>query len=339
MSYAKGFGRGRRPALIAGCCAIALLLAAAPARAQQSDFGVRFSPSTPGTATTFDLHIVYRREADPAGKPSPIRHLVIQLPSGTRINTAGLPRCTASDQQIQAQGTAACPADSRVGSGTLTAITGFGPPVDPYATRVTIFNDGDGWVEIVQDERTGATLATDRLAANGSTLTGNPPSVPGGPPDGQTAVRQIDFTFPASSRYVETPAICPSGRTWTSAAAFTFADGSTQHIQSSTACSPKQGGGRRPAPHLRLIALPRRVQTGWRRIRFIVRSPSPSCREHAAIRFAHRVIHTGAHGRAVLHVWLKRARSYRAVVTTAGCGRAATKVIARRAAGRPDFDA
>jgi hypothetical protein len=219
-----------------GAVAILISLLLAPAAAaQQSDFSLQFASTTPGAATAMHLYIVYRTPADPNGKPSPIRHLVISAPQGTRIDLA-MARCTATDDEIMAAGPSACPAASQVGQGTLTAITGFGAPTDPYLTDVTIFNTGQGVVEIARDHRTGATITDDRIQIQGNVLTGNPPAFPGGPPDGQTAVRTIDFTFPASSHYITSPPSCPTGQ-WTSQASFSFADGSTQHVSSTTPCS------------------------------------------------------------------------------------------------------
>lgn len=213
---------------------LSLLLASA-ASAQQSDFSLQFAARTPAAPTAVHLYIVYRKPSNPAGKPSPIRHLVISAPAGTRIDL-GIARCTASDQQIMAQGPSACPPASQVGQGTLTAITGFGPPVDPYLTDVTIFNTGQGVVEILRDHNTGATITDDRIQIHGNEMIGNPPAFPGGPPDGQTAVRTIDFTFPASTHYFATPPSCTTGQ-WESQAAFGFADGSTQHVSSTTPCT------------------------------------------------------------------------------------------------------
>jgi hypothetical protein len=234
--------------LLGGC---SLLLAiAAPASAQPSDFALGVANRTPASATALTLHIVYRDPANPQGKPSPIRHLAINLPAGTLIHVGSVAGCTASDEAIMAMGPGACPPASRVGSGTLTAITGFGPPIDPFLTDVSIFNTGQGWLEIVQDHQTHATLAADRIKANGSTLTGNPPSTPGGPPDGESAVRTIDFTFPASSGYVTTPPSCPSSEVWMSTAAFTFADGSIQHVQSAAPCSAQQAASLAACSHV-----------------------------------------------------------------------------------------
>jgi hypothetical protein len=211
------------------------LLLGGVAQAKESDFSLQFASNTPGAATAMHLYIVYRNPADPNGKPSPIRHLVITAPQGTQIDLA-MSRCAASDQQIMIEGPSACPTASQVGQGTLTAITGFGPPIDPYLTDVTIFNTGQGLVEIARDHNTGATITDDRIQIQGNTLIGNPPAFPGGPPDGQTAVRTIDFTFPASTRYITTPPSCTTGE-WASQASFSFADGTTQHVSSTTPCS------------------------------------------------------------------------------------------------------
>jgi hypothetical protein len=325
--------------LLAGCL-VSLFALAVPALAEQSDFSALFDPATAATSAALRLHIVYRDPANPDGKPSPIRHLVINAPSGTVINVGTVPRCDASDQQIQAEGPSACPPNSQVGNGTLTALTGFGPPIDPFTANVTIFNDGRGWIEVVQEQQSGATVADDRIQANGDTLTGNPPATPGGPPDGQTAVRTIDFAFPASTGYITTPPSCPRDGSWTWTAAFTFADGSTQNVQSVSACQPASSGARHSnpsspsppdhTPRLRLTASPSRVRTGWHNIRFLVGSPASRCRRGATIRFAGRRVRTNSHGRAAIRARLTRPGNHRAAVTKRGCNAATTIVVAVR---------
>ncbi len=231
-SIPRIFFRQCSAALFGALCS---LLIVPSVKAEQSDFALQFAADRPDTVSAVSLHILYRNPADPNGKPSPIRHLVITAPSGSEIDLS-IPRCTATDQQIMASGPSVCPGDSRVGGGSLTADTGFGPPIDPFLTDVSVFNTGQGVVEIVQDHNTGATLADDRLQITGDTMIGNPPSIPGGPPDGQTAVRSIDFVYPAGTHYFTTPPTCPTGR-WTSTASFTFADGTIQHLSSTTPCA------------------------------------------------------------------------------------------------------
>jgi hypothetical protein len=229
--------------MIALTAAVACVPAAAAraATTPRGDFRLDFGVHKPGKATTLELHIRYKGR-DPAGKPSPIRHIVMRAPAGTRFDTTALPRCTAYDEQLRADGDSACPPGSHLGGGQLTAITGFGPPVDPFATDVSIYNADSSFVEIVKDRTSGRPLATDRFQIRGSTWIGNPPATPGGPPDGQTAVRDVDFTYAPKAAWAITPARCRTGR-WRTSATFTYADGVTTTIRDSIACT------RRRPPH------------------------------------------------------------------------------------------
>lgn len=232
--------------LAAATVALAGVVGVPAAHAQGSDLALGFSSVDPGVPTQMALHIVYRQNGDPEAKPSPIRRLAIDTPSGTRFNLAAVPPCAASDTILMVQGPSGCPAMSQIGSGTLVAITGFGPPFDPFSADVTLFNDGVGFIEVAQIHGTTTTIAVDRIAIKGEMLTGNPPSEPGGPPDGQTAVRQIDLTLPAATGYVTTPTSCATSRIWTTRARFTFADGSTQSPMATTPCNPAKLAQPRP---------------------------------------------------------------------------------------------
>src|SRR3954468_8046435 len=95
-----------------------------------STLGLTFDQQSPRTPTALTLHITYRRPADPEGKPSPIRHLEIDAPAGTTFDTTAVAACTATDPEIPPVGRSACPSASQVGSGTLTVMEGFGPPID-----------------------------------------------------------------------------------------------------------------------------------------------------------------------------------------------------------------
>ena len=58
------------------------------------------------------------------------------------------------------------------------------------------------------------------------------PRTPGGPPDGQSALRRIHNVFPARSlgrrASIRTPPRCPSSGVWTFRARLTFADGGVE---------------------------------------------------------------------------------------------------------------
>lgn len=210
---------------------------AAATTGKRADFALGFSTKARGARAALVLHVVYKAADDPDAKPSPIRKVVIHAPSGTRFNTGAVAKCEASDDELMAQGRGACPAESRIGAGKLTADTGFGPPIDPVAGDLTLFNSGTAIIEVVTAPGTDRVLGIDRLRIEGSTLTGNPPTTPGGPPDGETAVRQIDFTIERATGYVTTPRTCPRTRRWVATGTFGFADGAEETVRSRAACT------------------------------------------------------------------------------------------------------
>jgi hypothetical protein len=75
-----------------------------------------------------------------------------------------------------------------------------------------------------------------RLVAHGRregrTRTVEIPRAPGGPPDGEGALRRVHNLFPARSlgrrAYARTPRKCPSSRVWTFKVHMTFADGAIE---------------------------------------------------------------------------------------------------------------
>ena len=226
-------------ALKAGAIAVAgLALAAGPAAAgsrARADFSMDFATGRPNAPAAIHVRILYKGR-DPRGKPSPIRRIVLRAPKGTRFNARALPRCSATDQELLAFGDAACPPASRLGGGSLTAMTGFPGPAATVVTDVTVYNTSTGNVELVKDSSSGQPVATDRFRIRGRTWTANPPDTPGGPPDGKTAVRRVDFVYAPKAPWAVTPPRCPRSRRWHSSGAFTYADGATARVPDDTPC-------------------------------------------------------------------------------------------------------
>jgi hypothetical protein len=214
---------------------------AAGTTGKRADFSLGFSTQSRGARAALVLHVVYKAANDPNAKPSPIRKVVVQAPSGTRFHTGAVAKCTATNDELMAEGSGACPSASRIGAGKLTADSGFGPPIDPVPGDLTLFNSGTAVIEVVTAPGTDRVLGIDRLVISGSTLTGHPPTTPGGPPDGETAVRQSDFTVERKTGFVTTPRTCPRSRRWVSRGTFGFADGAEETLVSRAAC-------RRPKP-------------------------------------------------------------------------------------------
>jgi hypothetical protein len=225
--------RMRRAATLA---VVGLLGAAAPALAgERADFGLRFAEQTPGTATKWTLHLRYKAPGDPEAKPYAIRQLALRLPAGTRVSLASHPACTATNEEIQLLGDEACEADSLIGTGALTVMSGFAP-FDPFPTNLSLFSTRDGMIEVLKEVNTDAVIAMERLKLTDGALTARPIVVPGGPPDFKMAARDIDWEV-TSAAWLTTPPRCPADGVWRAVGTFTFDDGATVTEAATTPCS------------------------------------------------------------------------------------------------------
>jgi hypothetical protein len=217
--------------------ALSLGAAAAPASAQRTTFSAGLTTAAPGTPSGLAVHL--RFTGPGGGKPSPLRSAVIRGPRGLRFDTRALPRCDASDPELQLLGSRACPEESRLALGAFSAFTGFGPPVDPLAGDLHVFNGPDQIIEVITVPGTSASPAFDRLTIKGSTLTAHPPEAPGGPPDGQSSVGSIDYAFGpvvnGARSLLTTPPRCRHGA-WTITGTFGFADGTKDTVSSRAPC-------------------------------------------------------------------------------------------------------
>lgn len=307
------------------------LAVASPATADPGpvvDFGLRLTTPAPTSPTGMVLHAEVRGER----KPPPLRSAVFSAPGGTRFATAILPECTVSDAEIRLLGSDACPPETKLTVGSLTGISGFGPPLDPLVADVHVFNARNQILEIVTFPGTSVSPAADRVTIDGSTLTAHPPRTPGGPPDGEMAIKSIDYAITgrttAAGSYITTPRTCPDSGYWTSRGRFLFGNGDTAIAVSRTPCHA--GSRRRPA--LRLQVKPRRVRAGGRvRLRFRARSRARRCTFRARIRFAGRTVRTDRRGRGRWTGRLRRQGLRRARVSHSGCrnGAAAVRVLRR----------
>jgi hypothetical protein len=208
-------------------------------------------------------------------------------------------------------------------------MTGFGPPADPFEGDDHVFNAPHQLIEVITVKGGSASPAFDRLTIDGPTLTAHPPMAPGGPPEGESAVRSIDFAIPVRTgggrSLFTTPPDCPATGHWTSTGMFGFADGTKDTVATVTPCS----GG---APALRLAVSPRHVRAGHAvRFRVRVSSRAARCVAGARVRFAGKSVHAGADGRATLTATLRGRGVRRARVTHAGCrsSRARVRVLPR----------
>lgn len=301
----------------AACMGLAFVNAATAAAdsGRLADFSSRLTSTTPGAPTGMKIHLFLRAANDPNAKPSPLRTAVLRFADGLRFDTGSMQECTASDDQIHALGPDACEPASKLTVGRFTADLGFGPPVDPFVGEDHVFNGPGQIIEIITGQGNDASPGFDRVTIDGSTLTAHPPSAPGGPPDGEAAIRSIDFTTPvkvAGGRSLITnPPACPADHRWRSSATFGFADGSKDTVGSSSPCTGA----------LRLSATPELRSAGRRlHVVFSTAASDPGCVARVKVRFAGRAVRTDRNGRAAITTKLGGAPgARRATATKPGC--------------------
>ncbi len=321
-------GQKLRRAVVAIAIAVALATAGSVYGGETSRGGFELTLSTQesGAPTGLTFHVLYKNPDDPDAKPPAVTAAIFELPAGTRIDDSAVPQCTATDEEFRLSGRGACPPESQVGGGTLTAMTGV-PGADPVTADIVAYNGPRQLIEVVFFQGTNSVAGMDRLTIEGDRLVAHPPATPGGPPDGRTAVREVRLELPvrtgAEGRpYVSAPPDCLTG-TWTSQASYEFEDGGTTSITSESPC-------RRAA--LKVSVKPRRAHAG-RRITFrvTVRSTEPKCVDRALVRVAGRRFRTGPRGRAQARITFAKAGTRRIKVSKPGCrtGRMVIRVIRR----------
>src|SRR5436190_17526834 len=91
---------------------------AEPASGPRETVDQSYTNTQPNTATGLGFTASYHAAGDPQSPPPAMRRMVFYPPPGFHFDTTVPGRCTATDVQLELQGPAACPADSRIGDGT-----------------------------------------------------------------------------------------------------------------------------------------------------------------------------------------------------------------------------
>jgi hypothetical protein len=312
-----------RARVISGVLA-AFAAAALPAAAQagsRTDYRQVFSTPVPGVSTGHATRIVYKHPQDPDAKPIPVRREVFTFPEGTGFDNSVVPYCTASDEELEQKGEAACPPESRVGGGVGdTVMTGF-PGAGESPLELDGWNYGSGVLLLgATSQAPGLRMAT-RARRRGRVVTVDVPPSFGGPPDWETAIRRVLNVFGARSigrrAYVRTPSFCPSSGVWTFKVRFTWADGVVTDDVSRMPCKRDL-----TPPRIRIRRVPRRrcIARGFR-VHVSVRDASPLKRVH--LRLDGRLLRATTATRFKAKVRVRRLRT----------GRHRLSVIARDAPG------
>jgi hypothetical protein len=302
----------------------AVAAAALPAAAQagaRTDYRQVFSTPVPGASAGIAAQIVYKHPDDPNAKPIPVRREVFTFPEGTEWDNSVVPYCTASEEELEQKGKAACPPESRVGGGVgNTVMTGF-PLAGESPFELDGWNSESGVLLLGAGAQAPGLRMATRARRQGRVVTVDVPRNSGGPPDGESAVRRVHNIFDARSigdrAYVRTPSICPSSGVWTFKVRFTWADGVVTDDVSRMPCRRDL-----TPPRIRIGRVPRR-RCAARDFRVHVSIKDASSLKRVHLRLDRRVLRktTATHFKQRV-----RLRGLRA-------GRHRLSVIARDAAG------
>jgi hypothetical protein len=236
-----------------GLVAVALLLgvpcggSASGQESARQTLSFTFDAQQPASSTGLQLAIDYVNPDDPTAKPFAVQTVVERLAAGASIDTSVPTRCTAEDAALTTQGAAACPADSVVGGGEVDLDSGLPGPLRTIHNTVIQFNNADELVLLFEPEAGSGLLrsvARAPITEGGTVITAQAPPLPGGPPDGFTALKRVRLELRQravvrdgiSHAYITTPASCPPSERWANTVTFTYRDGVTQTLTSDTPC-------------------------------------------------------------------------------------------------------
>jgi hypothetical protein len=200
-----------------------------------STAAVTFSSATPGSPAGLDVSATWSDPGGVNGVPKAVTKMEFRGNAGTRFDTAALPRCRASDEDIANLSVRACPRASKIGTvkGEGLIVTG-----SPFNTVATLFNGRREIIVVVRLVDDGRLITYFRDDVRAGSVVVNL-KIPGG-----VALTKFEAHVPRHFRkykgkrraYLRTPPSCPASGVWTTTAIFTFRDGSSQQLASTTPC-------------------------------------------------------------------------------------------------------
>jgi hypothetical protein len=192
-----------------------------------------YSSKVPRSPAGFDSLATFSDPGEPAGKPKELVRIKVGFHPGTRIDTAALPRCRASDREVRLFGLRACPASTRLGIvhavGVISTGTSFNPVGHLFNARraiiVVVTVDGR-YITSFRDDVTRDTLTVNFRIPPGVSLVRFKPHIP----------RHFRKRAGKRRAYMRTPPSCPATGTWTTTVVFSYRDGSAQELSAATPC-------------------------------------------------------------------------------------------------------
>lgn len=227
-----------RKTLTAAAVLVVLLATAGVALAQLTQTAtVLLTAHKAGQPTGITATLQSSDPTAPGGKPTAATNLVITFPAGTKFNLAksSAKRCTYTDTQLAAQFGSTCPKNTQIGTGS--AVANASPLISTVNAGVNAYvRSGSQMVLVVKPTLAGAQTIVIDASVHGSRLTMPIPSIS----LGGISVVLTSLTLDVPTRGKGAHALITSGKCaagkFSVASDFTYADGSTQNLTSSSSC-------------------------------------------------------------------------------------------------------
>jgi hypothetical protein len=240
------------------CLVVALVLRAClPAgagAAQSAEIKAKLTPEHLGAGTTVSFGFEL---ADDGGAPAPLSAIQLAFPSDLGLATSGLGLASCSPSELEIVGPQACPADSRMGSGSATAEIVIPSQTVKENVSLGLFAgpSSDGYLHILVYV-SGSTPVVVETLLSGVVMPGRleiaVPALPSFREGPDVVVARMQLTLGGHLTYYEhvagrivsyhpagvgLPSRCPAGG-FAFAATFAFMDGSRASAHTAVPCPP-----------------------------------------------------------------------------------------------------
>jgi hypothetical protein len=216
---------------VAVACGAAGVALASPRFA--STLAFTYSSQVPGSPSGFDSLATFSDPGEPSGKPKELIRIKVGFHPGTRIDTAALPRCRASDRQVRIRGLRACPASTTLGivhaEGVVSTGLRFNPVGHLFNARraiIVVVTIAGRYATNFRDDVTRDAITVNFRIPPGISLIRFKPHIP----------RHFRKRAGKRRAYLRTPPSCPAAGAWTTTVVFSYRDGSAQELSAATPC-------------------------------------------------------------------------------------------------------
>ncbi len=226
----------------------AIAVAATDSPYQSSEYTL--DQKRPGKPTAEHFKFDYVNPDDPEAKPPAVKKVVTILPKGAQYDASVPGSCSASDEELMAQGAAACPEDSRIGGGVITVDTGVPGPGRIVTADTEFFNnaeDPEGEFIYLNTVRGSSARTVIRADVTGRTTVTEAGMLPGTPPDGgaidtvDVEVTRVARTIDGERRaYITTPPRCRRSKQWIAKVRFIYDGDYSQTVATANPCKRRR---------------------------------------------------------------------------------------------------